>query len=184
MQADWQEKDLYAVLSVAQDADAKAIGRAYRRLARQLHPDTHPDDAAATERFKEVTAAYDVIGDPVKRAEYDEFRAALANAQAQRRDRGRSEDGGPTGPRSTARATPSTTAPDGGCSTGPKLMGSARTTLTASSAVSWDVAVDRARPLGPARTWKRSWTSRSRMRYAAWRPSSASTGRMGRGPSR
>ncbi len=95
MQADWQEKDLYAVLSVAQDADAKAIGRAYRRLARQLHPDTHPDDAAATERFKEVTAAYDVIGDPVKRAEYDEFRAALANAQAQRRDRGRSEDGGP-----------------------------------------------------------------------------------------
>ena len=59
-------------------------------------------------------------------------------------------------------------------------MGSARTTLTASSAVSWDVAVDRARPLGPARTWKRSWTSRSRMRYAAWRPSSASTGRMGR----
>jgi len=76
VQADWQEKDLYSVLSVEQDADAKAIGRAYRKLARQLHPDTHPDDAEATERFKEVTAAYDVLGDPIKRAEYDEFRLA------------------------------------------------------------------------------------------------------------
>ena len=88
MQADWQEKDLYNVLGVEQDADAKAIGRAYRKLARQLHPDTHPDDAEATERFKEVTAAYDVLGDPTKRAEYDEFRSALENAQAWERDRG------------------------------------------------------------------------------------------------
>jgi molecular chaperone DnaJ len=82
VQADWQGKDLYAVLGVEQDAEAKAIGRAYRKLARQLHPDTHPDDAEAIERFKEVTAAYDVLGDPAKRTEYDEFRSALANAQA------------------------------------------------------------------------------------------------------
>jgi molecular chaperone DnaJ len=88
VQADWQEKNLYAVLGVEQDADAKAIGRAYRKLARQLHPDTHPDDAEATERFKEVTAAYDVLGDPTKREEYDDFRSALANAQAGERDRG------------------------------------------------------------------------------------------------
>lgn len=94
MQADWQEKDLYSVLSVEQDADAKAIGRAYRKLARQLHPDTHPDDAEATERFKEVTAAYDVLGDPIKRAEYDEFRLALANAQARQSDRGPWVEGG------------------------------------------------------------------------------------------
>ena len=82
MQADWQEKDLYAVLGVEQDADAKAVRGAYRKLALQLHPDTHPDDAEAAERFKEVTAAYDVLGDPIKRAEYDEFRAAVAAAQA------------------------------------------------------------------------------------------------------
>jgi molecular chaperone DnaJ len=73
------EKDLYSVLGVEEDADDKAIGRAYRRLARQLHPDTHPDDPAAVERFKDVTAAYDVIGDPEKRAEYDEFRRAMTD---------------------------------------------------------------------------------------------------------
>lgn len=78
VRADWVEKDLYAVLGVAEDADAKAITRAYRKLARDLHPDTHPDDEEAAERFKEVTAAYDVIGDATKRAEYDEFRRAVA----------------------------------------------------------------------------------------------------------
>jgi molecular chaperone DnaJ len=80
VQAEWLEKDLYAVLGVAEDADAKAITRAYRRLARELHPDTHPADPQAGERFKEVTAAYDVIGDATKRAEYDEFRRAVAGA--------------------------------------------------------------------------------------------------------
>jgi molecular chaperone DnaJ len=76
------EKDLYAVLGVADDADEKAISRAYRKLARELHPDTHPDDPDAAERFKEVTAAYDVIGDPTKRAEYDEFRRAVAGTRS------------------------------------------------------------------------------------------------------
>ncbi|HEX3424514.1 MAG TPA: DnaJ C-terminal domain-containing protein [Acidimicrobiales bacterium] len=82
VRADWLEKDLYAVLGVAADADTKAITRAYRKLARELHPDTHPDDPEAAERFKEVTAAYDVIGDKDKRAEYDEFRRAVAEASA------------------------------------------------------------------------------------------------------
>ena len=86
VQADWLERDLYAVLGVAEDADSKAIGRAYRKLARQLHPDTHPDDPGATERFKGVTAAYDVLSDETKRAEYDEFRRAVAAAG--RPDRG------------------------------------------------------------------------------------------------
>ncbi len=87
VQADWLEKDLYAVLGVAEDADSKTISRAYRKLARELHPDTHPDDPAATERFKGVTAAYDVLGDETKRAEYDEFRRAVAGAGAGRWDR-------------------------------------------------------------------------------------------------
>ena len=80
VQADWLERDLYAVLGVAEEADSKTIGRAYRKLARELHPDTHPDDPDATERFKGVTAAYDVLGDETKRAEYDEFRRAVAGA--------------------------------------------------------------------------------------------------------
>jgi molecular chaperone DnaJ len=97
VQADWLEKDLYAVLGVARDADSKAIGRAYRKLARQLHPDTHPDDPEAAEQFKEVTAAYDVIGDPTKRAEYDEFREAVAGVRTRQGEEaagGRSDGGG------------------------------------------------------------------------------------------
>ncbi len=93
VQADWLEKDLYAVLGVEEDADSKTISRAYRNLARQLHPDTHPDDPEAAERFKEVTAAYDVIGDETKRAEYDQFRRAVAEAGAQANGGWRSDDG-------------------------------------------------------------------------------------------
>jgi molecular chaperone DnaJ len=93
VRADWVEKDLYAVLGVAEDADPKAITRAYRKLARDLHPDTHPGDEAAAERFKEVTAAYDVIGDATKRAEYDEFRRAVASG-AFVGDRGGADDAG------------------------------------------------------------------------------------------
>lgn len=71
---EWFEKDYYKILGVAQDADAKAITKAYRKLARENHPDANPGDAGAEERFKEISAAYDVIGDAEKRAEYDEVR--------------------------------------------------------------------------------------------------------------
>ena len=75
VQREWFEKDYYAVLGVPKDADAKEITRAYRKLARENHPDAKPDDPAAEERFKEVSAAYDVVGDATKRKEYDEARA-------------------------------------------------------------------------------------------------------------
>ena len=73
-QREWFEKDYYKVLGVKDDADAKEITKAYRKLARESHPDTHPGDDAAEERFKEVSAAYDVLGDEAKRKEYDEVR--------------------------------------------------------------------------------------------------------------
>jgi molecular chaperone DnaJ len=73
-QREWYEKDYYKVLGVSEDADAKAITKAYRKLARDSHPDTHPGDAKAEERFKEVSGAYDVLGDDAKRKEYDEVR--------------------------------------------------------------------------------------------------------------
>ncbi len=73
-QREWFEKDYYAVLGVSSEASQKDITKAYRRLARENHPDTNKGDAAAEERFKEISAAYDVVGDAEKRTKYDEVR--------------------------------------------------------------------------------------------------------------
>ena len=71
---EWFEKDYYKALGVSETADHKEINKAYRKLARQFHPDTNPGNDAAEERFKEISAAYDVVGDEAKRKEYDEVR--------------------------------------------------------------------------------------------------------------
>ena len=76
---DFVEKDYYAVLGVAKDASASEIKKAYRALARKLHPDKNATDKAAEERFKEVSEAYDVLSDAKRRAEYDEARALFAS---------------------------------------------------------------------------------------------------------
>ena len=70
---DWSNTDFYAVLGVAHDASTSAITRAFRRCAFECHPDTHPDDPAATDRFLAVVAAHDVLSDEVTRREYDMF---------------------------------------------------------------------------------------------------------------
>ena len=71
---EWFEKDYYAVLGVSPTAEQKDITTAYRKLARQFHPDANPDDASSEERFKAISAAYDVVGDPERRKEYDQVR--------------------------------------------------------------------------------------------------------------
>ena len=73
--------DYYELLGVQRDASADEIKRAFRQLARQLHPDTNPDPAAA-EQFKEMARAYEVLSDPDKRARYDRFGAEGAGAGA------------------------------------------------------------------------------------------------------
>lgn len=73
-QREWFEKDYYAVLGVPETATAKEITKAYRKLARENHPDANAGNPAAEERFKDISAAYDVLGDEAKRKEYDEVR--------------------------------------------------------------------------------------------------------------
>ena len=75
---EWLQTDYYRALGVSPDASPADITKAYRALARQLHPDRNPDDPAAEERFKQVSAAYDVIGDATKRKQYDEIRRLAA----------------------------------------------------------------------------------------------------------
>ena len=70
-QREWFEKDYYKVLGVSEKATEAELRRAYRKLAKQHHPDAHP---GSEDRFKEISAAYDVLGDPDKRKEYDEIR--------------------------------------------------------------------------------------------------------------
>ncbi len=76
---EWAEKDYYADLGVSSSASQSDIKKAYRKLARENHPDTHPDDKAKLDRFKAVAEAYEVLGDESSRKEYDEFKAMVAH---------------------------------------------------------------------------------------------------------
>ena len=88
-QREWFEKDYYSVLGVSSDATEKDITRAYRKLAKQHHPDANPGNKDAEERFKDVAAANDVLSDAKKRTEYDEVRRMVASG---------AYSGGPGGP--------------------------------------------------------------------------------------
>jgi curved DNA-binding protein len=74
-------KDYYERLGVSRDADQKEIRKAFRRLARQVHPDVNPDDPQAEERFKELNEAYEVLSDPEKRSKYDQLGAEWQSYQ-------------------------------------------------------------------------------------------------------
>ena len=67
------KRDYYDVLGISRDADAAAIKRAYRKLAKKYHPDSNPGDKTAEQMFKDVNEAYDVLSDPKKKKLYDQF---------------------------------------------------------------------------------------------------------------
>lgn len=69
-------EDLYQLLEVSRDASQADIKKSYRQLVRKYHPDTHPGDKEAEEKFKKINAAYSVLSDPDKRAKYDRFGSA------------------------------------------------------------------------------------------------------------
>jgi molecular chaperone DnaJ len=93
-QRDYFEKDYYAVLGVPKDASKADITKAYRKLARELHPDARPDDKAAEERFKEVGEAHSVLSNDDKRKEYDQIRSMVGSGAFG----GGFPGGGPGGP--------------------------------------------------------------------------------------
>ena len=78
---DWFDKDFYKVLGVEKSVTAADLKKAYRRLARQFHPDSNPGDAKAEARFKEISEAYSVLSDEEQRREYDQIRAMGSGAR-------------------------------------------------------------------------------------------------------
>jgi molecular chaperone DnaJ len=79
--ADWASKDFYDVLGVSKTATADEIKKAYRKLARENHPDSRPGDSGAEERFKSISEAHAVLSDPEKRKEYDEQRTLFSSGR-------------------------------------------------------------------------------------------------------
>ncbi|WP_067703459.1 molecular chaperone DnaJ [Nocardia jejuensis] len=79
MNREWLEKDFYKELGISSSATQDEVKKAYRKLARDLHPDKNPGDSKAEERFKAVSEAQAVLSDPEKRKEYDEARRLFAN---------------------------------------------------------------------------------------------------------
>ena len=79
MSRDWLDKNFYATLGVPQDASISEIKKAYKKLARENHPDLNPGDLEAEKRFKEVSEAHSVLGDERKKQEYDQIRSMGAS---------------------------------------------------------------------------------------------------------
>jgi molecular chaperone DnaJ len=91
---DWVDKDFYKILGIAKDASDADIKKAYRKLARQYHPDTNSGEAAAEKKFKDISEAYSVLSDPDERQQYDAIRAMGGGARFAPHGAGSTANGG------------------------------------------------------------------------------------------
>lgn len=87
---DWFDKDFYKILGVSKDVSEADLKKRYRKLARQYHPDSNPDDKSAEAKFKEISEAHAVLADPEQRREYDQVRAMGSGARFTSGGRGQS----------------------------------------------------------------------------------------------
>lgn len=87
---DWFDKDFYKILGVSKDVSEAELKKKYRKLARQYHPDSNPDDKNAEAKFKEISEAHAVLADPEQRREYDQVRAMGSGARFTSGGRGQS----------------------------------------------------------------------------------------------
>ena len=92
-------EDLYSVLGVAKTAKADGITKAYRKLAKKLHPDLNPGDEAAEEKFKQISHAYSILNDPDKRGQYDRGEIDASGQERPQQQYYREYAGGPEGAR-------------------------------------------------------------------------------------
>src|ERR1035437_1450250 len=118
-------EDYYKTLGVDKKAKAEEVKKAYRKLARKYHPDKNPDDKAAEARFKEISAAYDTLGNAEKRKEYDEGKTFASGGQWAPQD-----------------GFPGSGSPAGGFGTFSDLFGNARPQRGANVAASLDLSFD------------------------------------------
>jgi molecular chaperone DnaJ len=95
---EWFDKDYYQVLGVPKNASAAEIKKAYRKLAQQFHPDANPGNKDAEDRFKEISSAYDVVGDEEKRTSYDQVREMASSGYGPGGPGGAGPSGWPGGP--------------------------------------------------------------------------------------
>ena len=140
------EKDFYAALGVGKTATAAEIKKAYRKLARDFHPDKNPGNKQAEDTFKEVSEAYDVLSDDAKRKEYDEARALFGHAAPS----------GRSGAAASAPAVPADFRHQRPASaTAARAAAAVAASATSSAACSTAVAATAAAPRGPARRGRR-----------------------------